>query len=507
MIIKNVIPLLVLLFLGVNECSYAQKVKSLVPDKPSAATDYFNTWNIQGYVCSYSSTEATRQALNESNLFGDSTYQGWIKFYPKIRKDLIFVMDDSWDIPKSENSGKSKYIGLDELDESRFPSFTGNAEERLTKFVKAVKAAGWKGAGGWISAQKAGISQLSPEAYWKIRMQAANKADFAYLKVDWGRQEHNAEWRGMLTRLGKTYAPHLTIEHAITKESLSFADVYRTYDVQNVIAQPVTIQRIADLISYGSKLNTNTIINCEDEPYIAAGLGCAIGVMRHPFKGDLPDGKRDFAFPPVGRDIKLRVDEVVRGVRWHRIAIPFKVGSKDFYIDNIALQDTWVVGFRDTWGDAKVGNTLKAAAPARISRGLPPAVIEEKSGDQPFVLSSRYPNGAIAIATIGRALNRSYITRRVSVVQQIPGLAKPIGIFGDYQSLTFILPNAIGHGYKFWAQDLAGDTPVDITKRITVSGNKIILSGDIIREVGLSAKTAGDLSDPGLVLVCKPIKH
>jgi hypothetical protein len=317
MIYKRIAPAL-LTFLLVNGAVQAQAQKSLVPDKPSAAADYFNTWNIQGYVCSYSSSEATRKALNERNLFGDSTYQGWLKFYPRIRKDLIFVMDDSWDIPQSENSGKSKYIGLDELDPSRFPSFTGTPEMRLAKLVKAIKAAGWKGAGGWISAQEAETNQLSAEAYWKIRMQTANKADFTYWKVDWGRQEHNVEWRKMLTRLGKTYAPHLTIEHAIAKESLSFADAYRTYDVQNIIAQPVTIQRIADLITYASKLNAGGIINCEDEPYIAAGLGCAIGVMRHPFKGDLPDGKRDFAFPPVGRDIKLRLDEVVRGVRWQR---------------------------------------------------------------------------------------------------------------------------------------------------------------------------------------------
>jgi hypothetical protein len=183
--------------------------------------------------------------------------------------------------------------------------------------------------------------------------------------------------------------------------------------------------------------------------------------------------------------------------------VPFKVGSKDFYVDNKALQDTWVVGFRDTWGNAKVGDTLKAAAPARVSRGLPPAVIDGTYDDQPFVLSSKYPNGAIAIATIGRGRDHDYITKKVKVIQQIPGLDKPIGLFGDYESLTLTLPNKIAHKYQFWVQDLAGDKPVNITKRVIIKGDKIILSGDIIREVGLSAKSAGDMSDPGLVLVCK----
>ena len=80
------------------------------------------------------------------------------------------------------------------------------------------------------------------------------------------------------------------------------------------------------------------IINCEDEPYIAVGLGCAIGVMRHPFAGTLPDGAQDFVFPPVGRDIKRRLDEVVRGVRWHRIAEPFAVGYGTFAIDCLIRQ-------------------------------------------------------------------------------------------------------------------------------------------------------------------------
>src|SRR6202012_2188386 len=100
-ILKNIKFLLVIF--SFTKIADAQVRKSLIPETPSLAPDYFNTWNIQGYVCSYSSTEAQRSAMNESNIFGDSTYQGWIKFYPQIRKDLIFVMDDSWDIPKNEN--------------------------------------------------------------------------------------------------------------------------------------------------------------------------------------------------------------------------------------------------------------------------------------------------------------------------------------------------------------------------------------------------------------------
>ena len=43
-------------------------VKSLVPDMPSQAPDYFCTWNLQGYVASYKSTELTRAAMTEDYL-------------------------------------------------------------------------------------------------------------------------------------------------------------------------------------------------------------------------------------------------------------------------------------------------------------------------------------------------------------------------------------------------------------------------------------------------------
>lgn len=481
---------------------YSQKHKSLVPSKPSKAADYFCTWNIQGYVCSYVSSPAQRAEMTAANMFGGGKFQNWVSFYPRIRKDLIFVMDDSWDIPADENSGNNKYLGLVEVDTTRFPQFTGTPAQRMKKLVQTVKDAGWKGLGGWICAQEApAAGDIAPEMYWTERLKTANQSGFAYWKVDWGKQSRNGDWRKMLTRLGRQFAPALVIEHATDEHFISIGDAYRTYDVENIIAQPTTIARIARVLKYKPDGNAKSIINCEDEPYIAAGLGCAIGVMRHPFTGNLPNGTVDFVFPPVGRNLKLRLDEVVRGVRWHRIAEPFGIGSDNYHIDDQILQDKWAVGYRDTWGPARVGDTLRATAPARVSRGLPLPLISTTDAARPFVLSSCYANGAIAIATIGRGLNHEYITERVDVEQQIPDISHPIGIFGDYASLTFILPKNIkAAAYRIWGQDLAGEIPVDITEKIIIKKNKITLPGDVIRMVGLSAKTKGDLSDPGLVL-------
>ncbi|MFH6956799.1 hypothetical protein ACHRV1_05280 [Flavobacterium aquidurense] len=491
------------LFLTITINGFSQSNVSLIPNTPSKARDYFCTWNIQGFTCSYNSNGEIRQAMTENNMFGTGEYQNWVNFFPKIREDLIFVMDDSWDIPLSETSKDGPSFGLTELNQERFPSYTGNPAERLTKLVNAVKAKGWKGLGGWICAQEAPIAgNVNSEAYWTERIKAANESGFAYWKVDWGKQSRNLEWRKTMTKLGRTYAPNLVIEHAFNGYTIEVSDTYRTYDVENVTAQPVTIQRIANLLHYQPQGDAKSIINCEDEPYIAAGLGCAIGVMRYPFPDKLPNNTNDYAFPPIGRNMKYRMDEITRGVRWHRIAEPFGVGSENYSIDKTALKDYWVLGERETWNKKhKPGDTLRENAPARVSRGLPLAKVLNPSADQPFVLSSMYPNGAVAVVTIGRGINREYITKRIKVEQEIQNIDNPIGIFGDYESLTLILPTKIkASDYEVLGQDLAGDTSSDITKDIVFKDNKIIISGDLIRKIGLSAASKNDISDPGLVL-------
>lgn len=120
-------PTIVFLSVGLvllSSCSLIKQV-SLVPKTPGNAPDYFCTWNIQGYVVSYKNSESTRNALNQKYILGTGKNEGWVNFYPKIRKDLYFVMDDSWDIPQNINSGKNDYLGSVELDTSRFPSYTG----------------------------------------------------------------------------------------------------------------------------------------------------------------------------------------------------------------------------------------------------------------------------------------------------------------------------------------------------------------------------------------------
>lgn len=478
------------------------KLTSLVPDTSSKAPDYFCTWNTQGYAVSYTGPDRMRSAMTEENIFGKGTHQNWVSFFPKIRRDLYFVMDDSWDIPRDKNHGNGNpHLGLCELDEGRFPTFGGTPAERLGQLTKRIKQEGWKGAGGWICAQKAGgHEEQSEEEYWTDRLKAANDAGFSYWKVDWGQQDRNEGWRRMLTRLGKEHAPDLWIEHAMHGHFIRFSDVFRTYDVENIIAQPLTIRRVAELLPHKAEGESKGIINCEDEPYIAVGLGCAIGIMRHPMDGNLPDGRQDEVFPPIGHNYKRCMDEVVRAVRWHRIAEPFGVDG-NFETDTAMLTDHWHLHENETWNKGRqAGTTLRESAPARVSRNMPLPIVDDTTETRPFILSTAYPTDAVAIAAIGRAWGRQYVCEEVAVTALAKDWHAPIGLFGWFKEVCLVYPGPIQRKPRVLAQDLAGDMPVDITTEVTIEGSKLLIPGEVIRRVGLMAASPGDLSAPGLVI-------
>jgi hypothetical protein len=119
---------------------------------------------------------------------------------------------------------------------------------------------------------------------------------------------------------------------------------------------------------------------------------------------------------------------------------------------------------------------------------------------KPYILASRYPNGAIAIACIGRTINRHYLTPRADVVLKVAGNDKPFGIFGHYNSLILQV-DKVTPFTKILAQDLAGNTPTDITRQVIRKGNRITIPGNVIDKVGLTAASKDDKSEPGMVLV------
>jgi len=500
---RNLVLLIGSLFLSL--IGYSQKKQfSLIPATPSQAPDYFCTWNVQGYVTSYQPSTVMRQAMTEQNIFGNGKYENWAAMFAKLHKDLYLVLDDDWETPLN---GDKSYYGSLIVNDERFPSVKGlTPEQKLATLSTKTKSLGWKGLGLWICAQEAPrLKTTDSVTYWTERFNWMENSGISYWKVDWGNDSKKADWRAFLTKLGKQVAPNLIIEQAMTPSVLSSADVYRTYDVENVIAVPHTIDRIGKLLTALPKGRAVSVINCEDEPYIAVGTGSAIGIMRHEFNGDLPNGTQDYAFPPVGRDLKNRLDEVTRAVIWHRIALPFGIDKTDFYIDTTLLHDYWMMEARESWmGNHGKGYRNAFQAPAIITRGLEKPIVNLQKGDtiKPYILASRYPNGAIAIASIGRTIGREYLTPRANVVLKVERSDKPFGIFGHYNSLTLQVTQP-SHYSHIYAQDLAGNTATDITAQVIRKGNKFTLPGTLIDKIGLAAASKNDQSEPGLVLIFK----
>lgn len=566
--------------------------ESLVPTTPSTAPDYYCTWNLQGYVCSYANGAGSndlRVEINEDNLFGsqygyavwgkgtkktvgngngngtksswtvDPRYQDWLSHYPSIRQDLTFVMDDSWDIPKGEldqnglcdKYGASKrpdgsnydnpYLARVAIDESRFPSFTKSSTtgntlgdmQRMRALVNAVKDRGWRSLGGWICAQDPIMytkdytgknnnmsnskqwTEAQEEQYWKKRLAESNWAGFSYWKVDWGNKDRNETFRRNLSKWGQEVAPGVIIEHASFQDGgthhpdyIPFSETIRSYDVNNNIAQAQTIQRLYDL---GQQADTERegwgIINCEDEPYIAAGLGCAIGVMRHPYVGNMPNGKQDTYFADYGdgsRKLKNRLNEIVRAVRWHRIATPFTHKKDQWKASDDKLQES---GNGKTW-----------EAPARMSRRLPLPVITgagTQNDNRPYLLASLYDNDCAALAIINRNINGVYQSQKVDVSFEPLRWDRRIGIFGYAKSVTIRYQQGLpDKPFKVFAQDLAtDDNPTAIAFTKTADGRGIKIDGSVLEalckghdypysEVEHEAgKDYTDLSDPAVVLL------
>ncbi len=569
----------------------AKAQTSLVPVTPSVAPDYYCTWNLQGYVCSYQSGRGSndlRVEINEDNLFGsqfgyavwgqgtrktvgngdgngaksswvvDAKYQDWLSHYPMIRRDLTFVMDDSWDIPKGklgpnglcDKYGTSKrpdgtnydnpWLARLAIDETRFPSFTKsdvgselNDGERMRRLVNAVKDRGWRSLGGWICAQDPIIytkdytgmdnslsnslkwSEAQEELFWKKRLAESYWAGFSYWKVDWGNKDRDEQFRRNLSKWGREVAPGVIVEHASFQDGgthhpgyITFSETIRSYDVDNNIAQAQTIQRLNDL---GRQPDTERdgwgIINCEDEPYIAAGLGCAIGVMRHPYVGNMPNGKPDTYFADYGegsRRLKNRLNEIVRAIRWHRIAMPFTHKQDQWYADRETLSES--------------GNGKSWEAPARMSRRLPLPVImgsDAQDANRPYVLASLYDNDCAALAIVNRNIDGHYQSRRVDISFQPKRWDRKVGIFGYSKHITLNYQQGLpDKPFKVFAQDLATDeAPTAIPFTRTPDGRGIVIDGavlenlckghdypytEVVREAG---KDYTDLSDPAVVLL------
>ena len=134
---------------------------------------------------------------------------------------------------------------------------------------------------------------------------------------------------------------------------------------------------------------------------------------------------------------------------------------------------------------------------------MPLPEVSVEGGEMPYVLASRYPNGAVCVATVERLLleEHTWTTPRAEITLQIGNARGPVGVFGYYHSLKLCYDKPLPEDARIWAQDLIGKQPVDITSEVEISGTTLTLSGSLLERIGTQASTPGDESAPGLVLV------
>lgn len=483
---------------------------NLIPDKANTSPDYYCTWQTQLYATSDGKPEGQRKRMDAEALFSEEKPLGFAYFYPRARRDLMILMDDSWDVPYD---GNPEYYGSLVLSAEKFPEFSGNGKsnaEALGALNEKIKSIGWRGVGGWVCAQQSDkcADGLDGDEYWIKRLKEADASGFSYWKADWGKLAANYEFRVHLAELARTYAPNLVLENAILTDTIPYSDAFRTYDVPEIMSIPMTMEKLKSTLSYDTVSPAKGIINAEDEVYIAAALGCAMGIMRHPYAGNFPNGKPDMSFPECHRDVKRRIDETARAARWHRLAPAFGANGSQTHFSEEKLTDFWQFENYDAEIEAwwlntdAVKNSLKdgvltMSAVSAISRGLPlPKVSPDADGNIPYAAASKNPNGTVSIATLGRTLGRKFYIPKCNIGIEA-GDADTFGIFGEYANLEIL---CTGTPRKILAQDILSENACDITEDVLVSGGRITVGGELIEKIGRSENAPGDISDPGIAL-------
>ena len=465
-----------------------------------------------------------RDSLNEEVIFGAD---GWLNFYPEVRSDLFFLLDDGWDVPYGAGQGSSpdrmSVFGTMALNPQRFPSFAGNPAEGLAQLTRRIRDAGWRGSGLWVAIQSQ--AELGMEAWrgcsrrdeWKRKLEWCAEGGISYLKVDWGQASGDISFRQMLTDLKNEIAPQIVIEHCCCQppvnglssdgtgsgrrltgpedaelrawelQALKASDVWRIYDWIEPLSVPQSIDRIVTDISLIEKSGSRTLVSAEDAVYAGAALGCAFGVMRSSLQ--TTDSHRWPTFP------SRRLREVDRAVRWERLAPAFAPTADDkISWSGEVLFDSWSFGPGEYWYAPICGKEVRQGAPAVVARGMGLPEVRA-DGERPFVLSARNPNGALSVAALPRIAGERSVTPPADVIIDADLTPEtPLGVFGEMKTLSL----RASCQRRLFAQDLAGGAVHDITAAAYFTEGKVVLSGNALAAIG--KETDSDESLPGTLV-------
>lgn len=522
----------------------------LVPESIGVTPNYWSTGLLQnlsfekenpppanpGQFEGEQGAELAYRRLSQKTLFEDP---GWAAHgFESVRSDLLLLLDAGWDVPARDDARRPVADrGSMELSEDRFPSFRGGPVRRLEQLNDRVCDFGWRGLGLRAPAQCAGeapgqlFDESRLEAYWRQRAHWAMAAGVRYWKIEGGLRDDDLCFRRRLTHIAREEAPDLIVEHSLGLEPLNhkdgsgrfvdwgdlpyyagervgFSDVFRTTSVTFQLSVPTTLDRLVHVLGQARPDEGNLgLVNCGDEPYLAAALGCAMGLCRHP----LAQPRSDQMWTPF--ESHRRLTEAVRALRWQRLAPAWGAGRTDLNCSDRILFDRWAFQPGDTGWTEIIGHEFAQGAPAVVARGLERPEVKA-DGEPPYVVASRHPEGPVAIASLPRVgHDRKRHTPWADVTVRLPEspvsagadraaptvLPPPIGVFGRFRSLKIIFPKPLGD-WRILAQDLATDEAVDVTDRIVFKTFEIVLDRKLIDQLGGWSGRSRDRSLPGLVV-------
>jgi len=493
--------------------------------------NYYCTWHIMGGApekLGRADIPQARDVLCDELLFGENGLA--VTAYPGLRGGLLFMMDDGWEIPfshgRDEGAWLKPYLGSCQMDPEKFPGYGDTPRERLKTLREKLEALGWKGLGIWISPTIAyGADVEGREArfteYWRQRLEWSRYAGVAYWKADWGDYDISDRHKKILVALKEELYPALVFENAHVRppmnlrgreglfslaahrHRLGYSDVLRTYDVHIPLSIPTTLSRVAALLKYPPKMNPGRLglINAEDEPYINAALGFAMGIMRYDPGQFCPAGTKepmDAAFNGV-RPLNYQLDEAARCVRWQAEFAPaFSISLGNSTISKEQGADAWFLTKDQTWLRFLQDKRIEQRAPLVIARNVAQPEIMSIEDISPYLLASRNPNGSLSLAALGRLTGEGkYVAPRACVRWEIGDLSGAIGIFGYFGSLELVFNRCL-EGKGVFAKDLLEDKFTDITDEVEILGNALRLPGKVIEKIGLRGASAGDVSAPGM---------
>lgn len=511
-------------------CSTVEKGPNLVPTEPSEAPNYWCTWYAQNYWQQRGGEIKNFNMINNPNAREELTYEnvfnekdGWASTYlPKGRSDMYFLIDHGWQTKdKSKRiEGAQPFFSL-QIDENDFPEYADTKpEEALRLFNEEIQSHGWKGLGIWVRGDISSDvarkfvewSKYAGVKYWKIdggdidefNSYKAKQEIFPELVLEYvtpaGNINPNWDKPG-LPEYPSLYAVD-SVHKANTLRVLQNSDVFRTYDASPQLMSTTTLRRTHDLLKLASNNPKYvSVLNLQDDCNAAAALGCLVASKRHPnFNERLYKGK-DLHHQLNGkRHMQARINEVERFGRWERIAPAFPVGVGTYSFSDKELIDCFPYDEYSTWNKATYGKVVYQSAPSIMARNMTLPEVEV-NGDAPYVMATKYPNGAICVATEGRVKPEDewyYPLAKVTI--DVEDLNSPIGVFGYYKELVIRYTSPLGNITNIWAQDLLSESSVDIKDKVQIDANRIIIPGELIKEIGLSAADEGDISSPGMVL-------